>query len=210
VSGGDCAGERETEAELYRSARRAARARPPALSSFLPSLPPFPTHSARSKRLLGIKNVDVYALGLYVDPAAVKKVAAGKKAVDDALLAAVVGDAVPKTLRVVVTTGLMTRTRFLASVRETLAPALTKAGDPTAMDSFEALFASTEFRKGTDLAFSNVPGGGMAVQAGGRELGRLASKAFAPAFFDLYLGKEPVSVEGKKSMVAGLAGLVAE
>jgi hypothetical protein len=163
--------------------------------------------------LLGIKNVDVYALGLYVDPAAVKKVAAaGKKtsAADPAFLKAVTSNAVPKTLRVVVTTGLLTRARFLSSVRETLAPSLARAGDPAAMDAFEALFTSTEFKKGTDLAFSNAAGGGMAVRCGGKDLGKISSKAFAPAFFDLYLGVSPVSVEGKASIVAGLGQLLAE
>jgi hypothetical protein len=162
--------------------------------------------------LLGIKNVDVYALGLYVDPAAVKKAASGRRgaASDPAFLKAVTSNGVPKTLRVVVTTSLLTRGRFLSSVRETLAPALAKSGDPAAMDAFEALFSSTEFKKGTDLAFSNTPGGGMAVRFGGRDLGRITSTAFAPAFFELYLGSSPVSVEGKASIVAGLDALLAE
>ncbi len=164
--------------------------------------------SARSKRVLGLKQVDVYALGLYVDPAAVKKAAAGRGAVDRDLLARVASDAVPKTMRIVVTTGLLTRARFLASVRETLAPALARAGDPGAMAAFEALFKGVEVGRGTALAFSSLAGGGLAVQVGGVELGRVASPAFGPAFFDLYLGAHPVSVEGKAAIVAGLAGLI--
>ena len=158
---------------------------------------------------MGLKNVDVYALGLYVDPAAVKKAAAGRTAVDAGVLEAVMSDAVPKTLVVRVTTGLMTSARFVASVRETLAPALARAGgDPAALDAFEALFAGAELKKGTSLAFSSLAEGGLAVQAGGVELGRVTATAFAPAFFSLYLGAEPVSADGKAAIVEGLAQLI--
>lgn len=87
-------------------------------------------HSVRSKRLLGLKTVDVYSLGFYVDPATLSsRHGGGKESSSDALLTKIAADAaVAKTLRVVVTTGMLNASRFVKGVRESLAPALAKVG----------------------------------------------------------------------------------
>ena len=177
-----------------------------------PPPPPSPYRRVRSKRLLGLKNVDVYSLGFYVDPATLSSsrhgagAGAGKGPAADQLLARVVADAAAaKTLRVVVTTGMLNAPRFVKGVRESLAPALARAGAGGSMAAFEALFEGLALGKGTELVFSNVPSSGaLRVRVGGREVGAVSDKRFAPALFGLYFGPDSVSPSGRDDIKAGI------
>ena len=167
------------------------------------------TTSVRSKRLLGLKNVDVYSLGFYVDPAALSSrhgKDSGSQNNTDQLLSEVVADAaVAKTLRVVVTTGMLNASRFVKGVRESLAPALAKVGAGGSMESFETIFEGLSLSKGTELVFSNVPcSGALRVRVGGKEVGVVSDKRFAPALFGLYFGPDSVSPSGREDIKAGI------
>ncbi|KAK9835190.1 hypothetical protein WJX81_004766 [Elliptochloris bilobata] len=174
---------------------------------------------ARAKRLLGVKNVDVYALGLYVDSAAVKEKVAPKYrdqapgALSDSqqLLDEVACcNEVEKTLRIVVTSGLVNQSRFTKGIRESLTQPLQKAGALQPLDDFEARFAGAEFHKGMEVAFSNTRSGGLALRIGGKDAGVVDSQKFTDAFFGLYMGADPVSKDGRSSIARGLATLVAQ
>lgn len=113
--------------------------------------------------------------------------------------------AIAKTLRVVVTTGMLNASRFVKGVRESLAPALAKVGASNSMDAFEALFEGLSLNKGTEIVFSNVPSSGaLRVRVGGREVGVVSDKRFAPALFGLYFGPDSVSPSGRDDIKAGI------
>jgi hypothetical protein len=170
----------------------------------LSPLPPLLT-SARSKRLLGVKQVDVYALGFYADGPALAARAAAAPSVDDAFLASLADDAgLPKTVRIVVTTGLMTRDRFLKSVKESLVPALAKKGAASSFDAFAALFEGASLAKGSEIVFSNAPDGGLAVRIEGKDAGAVKDKRFGPALFGLWLGEGAVSPGAKAAVADGV------
>lgn len=113
---------------------------------------------------------------------------------------------VAKTLRVVVTTGMLNAPRFLKGVRESLAPALARAGASKSMEAFEALFEGLSLSKGTEIVFSNVPSGGgvLKVKVGGKEVGTVSDSRFAPALFGLYFGPDSVSPSGRDDIKAGI------
>lgn len=174
-----------------------------------PQKPPHHTHThhnrARSKRI--IKNIDVYALGVYVDaPALAERAAAAPS--PEAAVASLADDAsLPKTVRVVVTTGLMTAPRLLKSVKESLLPALTVRDAAPSFDAFASLFDGTSLTKGTEIVFSNAPDGALAVRIAGADVGSVKDVRFGPALFGLWLGAAPVSPNARASVVAGVAAV---
>lgn len=154
---------------------------------------------------MGVKSVDVYSLGVYVDAPALAARARGAAAVGDALLASLADDpALPKTVRIVVTSGLITGPRFVKGVKESLLPALTARGAASTFDSFAALFDGARFAKGTEIVMSNAGDGSLAVAIDGKPAGAVRHPAFALALFSLYLGAAPVSPDGKASVAAGV------
>jgi hypothetical protein len=165
-----------------------------------------------------MKNVDVYALGFYIDEGAAQK-ALGPKfgsaapsslEKNQSLCDEVINsNDVEKTVRIVVTSGMLNHDRFLGGIRESLVPACEKAGDVESLPQFEQLFDGTAFRKGLELAFTSTKAGGLAARIDSRDVGEVSSPAFTKAFFGLYLGGSPVSPEGKANISQGLAKLVA-
>jgi hypothetical protein len=86
--------------------------------------------------------------------------------------------AVAKTLRIVVTTGMLTASRFVEGL---------------------------SLPKGTELVFSNVPSSGaLRVRVGGKEVGSVSDRRFAPALFGLYFGPDSVSPSGRDDIKAGI------
>ena len=100
---------------------------------------------------------------------------------------------------------MLNASRFVKGVRESLAPALSKAGASGSMSEFEALLEGASLSKGTELVFSNVPSSGaLRVRVGGREVGTVSDKRFAPALFGLYFGPDSVSPSGRDDIKAGI------
>jgi len=172
---------------------------------------------SRRKRLLGMKNVDVYALGFYIDEEAAQK-ALGPKfgsaessslEKNQSLCDEVVNSKdIEKTVRIVITSGMLNHDRFLGGLKESLVPACKKAGDVESLPQFEQLFEGAEFKKGMELAFTSTKAGGLAARIDSRDVGEVGSSSFTRAFFGLYLGGSPVSPEGKTNISQGLAKLV--
>ncbi|GBF94321.1 hypothetical protein Rsub_06943 [Raphidocelis subcapitata] len=172
----------------------------------------------RAKRILGLKNINVYALGLYVDAHGAKRalhkwkgcsaddLACNQKAFD----ALVSSESFERSLRLVISFGALKRQQFIHALEERLAPALKKAGKSEVMPQFERLFDGVTFKKGTLVDFSASGKGKLITKIDGKQVGAIESPELVRALFDIYLGKDPVSPDAKKSFGAGLASLLAE
>ena len=57
--------------------------------------------------------------------------------------------------------------------------------------------------------FACAPPGRLTTTVGGDEQEPIDSPPLCRALFDVYLGTEPISVEGKKTMIAGFPDLLA-
>ncbi|CAL8467962.1 g7500 [Coccomyxa elongata] len=173
----------------------------------------------RAKRLAGIKNIDVYAMGLYIDLMAAKSELGkdfdclppvsleGNQALAERLMAS---NNIEKTIRIVVTSGLVNQGRFSKGLRESLESRIQETGDMAALDKFEALFKGAKFYKGLEMSFTNTKDGSLALRIGDEEVGQVNSPGFTRAFFDMYLGQNPVSPDGKASIAKGLAATISK
>ena len=77
------------------------------------------------------------------------------------------------------------------------------------LERFHSYFEVTEVRSGTEIVFSCGPAGRLATSVGGGERPSIDSRALCRALFDVYLGEDPISEDGKRSVIAGFPGLLA-
>ena len=165
--------------------------------------------------------VQIYAFGLYVDPEGARAslsrfagVSAPTLEDDERFYRHLLDLDFDMTLRLV-----MTRTvdgddvaeAFDEALRPRLVRAVTDtigADELAALDRFRSYFDVDEVRTGTEVVFSCGPAGRLATSVGGDERPPINSRALCGALFDVYLGEDPISDDGKRSVVAGFPGLL--
>jgi Chalcone isomerase like len=167
----------------------------------------------RTRTFLKVK---VYAFGLYVDAAGARTALAawrGKSAADlgrdPSLYTELLKGSVPMTLRLVMTRDVGAD-QMSEAFNEALGPRVAQAeqrgggmtGGAEALTRFRGFF-SDRLTKGTELVFSRN-GNTLKVSIGGKDAGEIDNGALAWALFDVYLGDNPISPDGKKTVVARL------
>jgi len=168
-----------------------------------------------------ILRVKIYAFGLYVDPegarASLSRFAglpASTLERDESFYRQLLDLDFAMTLRLV-----MTRTVNGADVAEAfddaLRPRMTRAmidtnnsGDLAVLERFRGNLDVDEVKTGTEIVFSCGPAGRLATSVGGDERPPIDSRALCRALFDVYLGEDPISDDGKRSIIAGFHGLI--
>lgn len=157
-----------------------------------------------------IAKVKVYAFGLYVDSAGARSALAawrGKKASDlwkdQAFYDVITKGGFPMTLRLV-----MTRDVGGEQMGEALSDALGSrmTGNKEALDTFRGFFAN-DLKKGTEILFARN-GNVLKVTIGGQAAGEIDNAVLPWALFDVYLGKKPISGEGKETVVLRMPELL--
>jgi hypothetical protein len=163
--------------------------------------------------------VKVYAFGLYVDPSGARGALAAWRgkgeaelARDESLYQELLKGAFPMTMRLV-----MTRNVDGAQMAEAfdgaLAPRVTQAaargleGGAEALARFRGFFTD-RLSSGTELLFIWAPGNRLVASIGGRQVGEIDNAALCWALFDVYLGPEPISPDGKKTVIARLPAVL--
>jgi hypothetical protein len=165
----------------------------------------------RTRTFLKVK---VYAFGLYVDAAGARAALAawrGKSAADlgrdQSLYNELLKGSFPMTLRLVMTRDVGAD-QMSEAFNEVLGPRVAQAeqrgmpGGAEALTRFRAFF-SDRLTKGTELVFSRN-GNTLKVSIGGKDAGEIDNGALAWALFDVYLGDQPISPDGKKTVVGRL------
>ncbi|KAG2486136.1 hypothetical protein HYH03_015229 [Edaphochlamys debaryana] len=170
----------------------------------------------RNKRIV-VKDIHVYALGIYADVGAAKGALAGFKKrsaeeleKDQAFYDAVVSSPLEKSLRLVISSRLVDRKKFLDALEERLAPKLKQAGEPATLDVFRSQFDSVHFEKGLEIAFTCLDNKKLVTQIGGKEMGTIASPSLCTSLFSIYLGSDPVSKDAKSTFGHSLAQAIRE
>lgn len=171
----------------------------------------------RTKKLAGIKNIDVYALAFYIDESSTKRSLQGKfrnsspdslqkdqKLFNELMLA----ESLPKVLRIVITSGLVKKGNFLDALNDRMKPALQKInGDVDVLNQFSRQFDEAKFRRNLEIVFT-CEGGKLSTVIDGKDVGTIKSKDLTKALLDVYLGGNPVSKDAKLSFGQGLAEMV--
>lgn len=166
----------------------------------------------RTKTMLKVK---VYAFGLYVDSAAAKGALAawaGKDLKtlqkDETFYATLLKHQFPMTLRLLMTRDVDGET-MAGAFDEQLRPRVQQAaatmnmpGGEQALDTFRGYFNVGEMTKESELVFSCTPDGTLSSRVKGADKAPITSPALCWALFDVYLGKTPISGDGKKSAIA--------
>ena len=162
--------------------------------------------------------VQVYAFGLYVDEEGAGAALSGfsgrspaELAGDPSFYARLLEMEFAMSLRLVMVrtvAGGDVADAFDDSLRPRMAAA--DAGDDAAaaLDRFRGYFDAPEIATGTEIVFACAPSGRLTTTVGGAERAPIDSPALCRALFDVYLGTEPISVEGKKTVIAGFAELL--
>ena len=166
----------------------------------------------RKRTIFGVK---VYAFGLYVEPAGAAAALAefaGTGAEDlerDAAFTRRLLDLdFGMALRLV-----MTRTVGGGDVADAfddaLRPRMPRAGAPAAaLARLRGHLDVDEVRRGAEIVFACGPAGRLATSVDGAERPAIESRALCRALFDVYLGADPIERDGKRNVVAGLAGFL--
>ena len=168
-----------------------------------------------------IFRVKIYAFGLYVDPEGARaslsrfaRLSASTLERDESFYRHLLDLNFPMTLRLV-----MTRTIDGNDVAEAfddaLRPRMTRAVTDTnnsrelaVLERFRGYLEVDEVRSGTEIVFSCGPAGRLTTSVGGDERPPIDSRVVCRALFDVYLGEDPISNDGKRSIIAGFPGLI--
>lgn len=171
----------------------------------------------RTRTMLKIK---VYAFGLYVDPAAARRALtafAGKSRQE------IQGDAnfytellrmtLPMSMRLVMTRevgGEQMSEAFDGALRPRVVAAAGRnmPGGEAALDRFRTYFSTDQLTPGTELVFT-CANGSLRTTVAGAAKAAIESPALCWALFDVYLGRDPISPDGKRGIVASFPELLA-
>ena len=101
---------------------------------------------------------------------------------------------------------------FDDALRPRIARAVTitnNSGELELLTRFRSYFDVDEVSTGTEIVFSCGSAGRLSTSVGEDERQPIDSRVLCQALFDVYLGDDPISDEGKKSIIAGFPGLLA-
>ena len=168
-----------------------------------------------------IFNLKIYAFGLYVDPEGARaslsrfaRRSASRLERDEGFYRHLLDLNFPMTLRLV-----MTRTVDGNDVAEAFDDALrprvirtvahtNNSRELAVLERFRGYLEVERVRSGTEIVFSCGPAGRLATSVGGEERPPIDSRVLCRALFDVYLGEDPISNDGKKRIIAGFPGLI--
>ena len=166
--------------------------------------------------------VQVYAFGLYVDAptaSAALQAWAGRSArdleQDQSFYAELLKGRFARTLRLVLTRDVSGE-QMAAALDGALRPRVKRAamelnmpGGEAALTQLLAYLDGEELNKEAELLFSCLPDGTFVGSVRGEVKGEIHSAALCWALFDVYLGADPISKDGKKSLISRLPELLA-
>ena len=76
------------------------------------------------------------------------------------------------------------------------------------LERFRDYLEVDEVRSGTEIVFSCGPARRLVTSVGGDERPPIDSRVLCRALFDVYLGEDPISSDGKRSIISGFPGLI--
>ena len=171
----------------------------------------------RTRTMLRVK---IYAFGLYVDAAGARgglSAFAGKTAAqlegDNGFYDALLRMSFPMSLRLVMIRNI-TGEQMSDAFEEALRPRVVQAasrnmpGGEAALTTFRGFFSLDRLTEGVELIFTCTPDGTLHSSVAGDRKAPIASRALCWALFDVYLGRTPISPDGRKSAIARIPAII--
>ncbi|XP_062021625.1 fatty-acid-binding protein 1 [Rosa rugosa] len=176
----------------------------------------------RRKRVLGLKNIDVYAYGIYADDIDVKKLLSKKygklslselkqnKEYNDVLLETDIG----VTVRLQIVYGKLSIGSVRSAFEESVGTRLQKFGgsdNQELLQRFTSQFKDEiKIPRGSIIDLSREPGYVLRTTIDGNDVGSIQSKLLCKSILDLYIGEEPFDKQAKEDVKLNLASVLQE
>ncbi|KAL9263725.1 Fatty-acid-binding protein 1-like protein [Drosera capensis] len=174
----------------------------------------------RRKKVFGLKNIDVYAFGVYVDESDVKKYLNEKyrKLAIDVLESTkdfheglMEGD-VSLTVRLQIVYGRLSIGSVRSAFEESVGSRLRKFGGADTnelLQRFTAQFKDEyKIPKGSVIELSRDNGHTLRTTIDGKEVGSIESKVLCRSVLDLYIGEQPFDERAKEDVRSKLASIL--
>ncbi|KAL3644874.1 FKBP12-associated protein [Castilleja foliolosa] len=174
----------------------------------------------RRKAVLGLKNIDVYAFGVYADDDDVKKslsekygdISASELKGNENLKEDLMECDVSMTIRLQIVYGRLSIRSVRNAFQESVGIRLQKFGGSDNKDLLERF--TSQFRdeykipKGSIIDLSKEQGYVLRTMIDGKEVGSIQSKVLCQSILDLYIGNEPFDRKAKEDVEMNLAALI--
>ncbi len=173
----------------------------------------------RTKTFLKVK---VYAFGIYVDEVPARATlssfanqSAGDLERNQNFYDRILDREFAMTLRLVMTRdvgGEDMADAFDGALRprvQSAASDMNMPGGEAALDTFRGYFSVDEMTKESELLFSCTPDGTLSSLVKGQPADDIHSNALCWALFDVFLGEDPISNGGKKTVIANIPNILA-
>ncbi|KAF8089423.1 hypothetical protein N665_0506s0029 [Sinapis alba] len=173
----------------------------------------------RKKKVLGLKNIDVYAFGMYADYDDVKKLVGqkyanltaselrGNKAFMDHLMEA----DIKMTIRLQIVFGKLNIRSVRSAFQESVGNRLKKFGgldNDELLQSFTSLFKDEyKIPRSSTIDLTQEPGHVLNVSIEGNQVGSVKSKLLCRSILDLYIGEEPFDKNARDDFLDNVASL---
>ncbi|KAG2260881.1 hypothetical protein Bca52824_080175 [Brassica carinata] len=173
----------------------------------------------RKKRVLGLKNIDVYAFGMYADCDDVKKLVGEKYAklpaselrgntsfIDDLMEADI-----KMTIRLQIVYGKLNIRSVRSAFQDSVGNRLKKFGgldNDELLQSFTSLFKDEyKIPRSSTIDLTQEPGHVLNVSIEGNQVGSVKSKLLCRSILDLYIGEEPFDKNAREDFLDNVASL---
>lgn len=173
----------------------------------------------RNKKLFGLKNLKIYAFGVYANPKSLYQTLLGKYGStlpsnlkdDSSFFNDVLNQDTQLAVRLTIYYKGLKIGQVRSAFEESLGSKILKlSGKPQKdlLSSFTKLFKDDfKLERGTVIEISRLPQQVLVTKIGGNEVGRVKSPLLCRAFFELYLGDEPFDKQAKESARTNFAEL---
>lgn len=175
---------------------------------------------SRSMRIIKVKSLKLYAFGLYVHPDSVCEKLGPKYATVPIkelmnrpdFLEDLLRENIHMTVRLVVNYNGLKINTVRDAFEKSLRARLLKVNPNTDYDCLRAFGSNfpqdIPLTMGTTINFRQTSDGQLITEIGGRQIGAVRSKDLCRAFFDMYIGDLPVSVQAKQEIANNVAGIM--
>ncbi|CAN6899815.1 unnamed protein product [Brassica oleracea var. botrytis] len=176
----------------------------------------------RRKSVLGLKNIDVYAFGMYADCDDVKKLVGekyanlpaselrGNKAFIDDLMEA----DIKMTIRLQIVYGKLSIRSVRSAFRDSVGNRLKKFGgldNDELLQSFTSLFKDEyKIPRSSTIDMTQEPGHVLNVAIEGNQVGSVKSKLLCRSILDLYIGEEPFDKNAREDFLNNVASIAVD
>lgn len=177
----------------------------------------------RAKSIMGLASLNVYAVGLLINPDRVSEriQAALRKEPDATAWAASAScqgaldelaqdHSVEKIIHLVVKFPRLKPPMLRKALDGHLKQPMTAGGQKAELEAFQKLSEGLQTRKGDSVSFCLLEGGEMRLLNNGEELGVVRSPLLCSELMGLYLGASAVSISARNSMAEGIHRIVTE